>query len=412
MRDLTGFRKGAVRIRVQGEQTERFLNLCKAREIKISKLIRTGEQSLEGNMLIADFFRLSPIRRKTGVKIHILEKHGLPFFFYRSKKRKAFFIGIFACALLLAVLSGRVWEIDVSGNVRNSTQEILDFLKEEGIVHGMQRSKISCSAIAAAIRENYNDITWVSARIEGTRLVLTVKEGIFTEAVKTDEKNPCNLTADQNGVIVRMITRAGYPKLHVGEECHIGDVLVSGCLELKNDSQEVVRYEGVHADADIYIKRKKAYYREIPLEYQAEEYDGKERKNYFFKTGNIYLELGGSAENNWQNTMEEEILRLTDSFRLPFTVGKITRKHYETVSREYTEKEVRALAWSTLQLYEDKLIEKGVQISANNVKIEVDHKTCISKGFLEIIEKIGRETPVEIPEQPAERTTEDGEQHY
>ena len=67
---------------------------------------------------------------------------------------------------------------------------------------------------------------------------------------------------------------------------------------------------------------------------------------------------------------------------------------------------------STLQLYEEKLIEKGVQISANNVKIEVDHKTCISKGFLEIIEKIGRETPVEIPEQPAERTTEDGEQHY
>ena len=135
-------------------------------------------------------------------------------------------------------------------------QEILDFLKEEGIVHGIQRSKISCSAIATTIRENYNDITWVSARIEGTCLVITVKEGIFTDAVEKEENTPCNLTADQNGVIVRMITRAGYPKMHVGEECHIGDVLVSGCLELKNDSQEVVRYEGVHADADIYIKRK------------------------------------------------------------------------------------------------------------------------------------------------------------
>ena len=42
MRDLTGFRKGAVRIRVQGEQTERFLNLCKAREIKISRLDSNG----------------------------------------------------------------------------------------------------------------------------------------------------------------------------------------------------------------------------------------------------------------------------------------------------------------------------------------------------------------------------------
>ena len=38
-----------------------------------------------------------------------------------------------------------------------------------------------------------------------------------------------------------------------------------GVLELKNDSQEVVKYEAVHADADIYIKRQKAYYHEIPL---------------------------------------------------------------------------------------------------------------------------------------------------
>ncbi len=71
MRDLTGFRKGIVRIRVQGEQTERFLNLCKARKIKISSLDRTGEQSLEGDFGIQDFLRLSPIRRKTGVKIQI-----------------------------------------------------------------------------------------------------------------------------------------------------------------------------------------------------------------------------------------------------------------------------------------------------------------------------------------------------
>ena len=62
MRDLTGFRKGIVRIRVQGEQTERFLNLCKARKIKISSLDRTGEQSLEGDFGIQDFLRLSPIR--------------------------------------------------------------------------------------------------------------------------------------------------------------------------------------------------------------------------------------------------------------------------------------------------------------------------------------------------------------
>lgn len=181
MKKYAGFRNGYVRVRIYGEQTERFLNLCRAREIRISDLRRESELSLTGCLQIRDFFRLAPIHRKTKVKIHILEKHGLPFFFYRSKKRKAFFIGIFVCALLLLGLSGRIWEIDVSGNAWNSTQEILDFLKEEGIVHGMQRSKISCNAIAATIRENYNDITWVSVRIEGTRLVLTVKEGVFLQ---------------------------------------------------------------------------------------------------------------------------------------------------------------------------------------------------------------------------------------
>ena len=89
-------------------------------------------------------------------------------------------------------------------------------------------------------------------------------------------------------------------------------------------------------------------------------------------------------------------------------MGKITRKYYETVTREYTEKEVRALAWRTLQLYEEKLIEKGVQISENNVKIEIKHQDCVSRGSLTVIEKTGKEGPTERKTQPKERTPEDG----
>ena len=99
---------------------------------------------------------------------------------------------------------------------------------------------------------------------------------------------------------------------------------------------------------------------------------------------------------------------MTESIFLPVSYGKIIRKDYKKTARKYTEQEAKLLSWEILQENEKKLMEKGVQISANNVKIEIDHKTCVSKGFLEIIEKIGEETPVEIPEQPAERTTDDG----
>lgn len=124
------------------------------------------------------------------------------------------------------------------------------------------------------------------------------------------------------------------------------------------------------------------------------------------------MEIADRTKNGWYQIAEEQKMYLTKSFQLPCSIGYITQNQYRKIKKEYTREEVKKLAWHTLQRYEEKLMQKGVQISANNVKIEVDHKTCISKGFLEIIEKIGRETPVEIPEQPAERTTEDGEQHY
>ncbi|MBU5481525.1 sporulation protein YqfD [Blautia sp. MSJ-19] len=403
-----GFREGQVCLQIRGAQTERFLNLCRARGIRISRLVREQDESLTCEFSVKDFFRLAPVRRKTKVKIHILEKHGLPFFFYRSKKRKAFFLGIILCAVLLMFLSGRLWNIEITGNVKNSTPEILHFLEEQGIVHGMACRRIHCSAIAAAVREKYQNITWVSAELEGTKLLLTVKEGIFVQEKENEERAPCNITADVEGEIVKIITREGVPQKKPGETCGRGEILVSGLLELKNDSQEIVRYEAVHADADIYIKRKKAYYREIPLQYETEIPTGEEKKGVYIRVGTLYLGFGDQKQKHWQNVVEEHPLFLTESFRLPVSVGKISKKQYQSVKKEYTEKEVRARAWGILQIYEEKLIQKGVQISANNVKIEVDHKTCISKGFLEIIEKIGEETPVEISEQPAERTTEDG----
>ena len=406
MKERTGFRKGYVRVRIQGEQTERFLNLCRARRIKIYDLTRDADQCLNGCFQLQDFFRLLPVRRKTKVKIHILEKHGLPFFFYRSKKRKAFFLGILLCIGLLIFLSGHIWNIRIEGNRQCSTGEILEFLADQGITHGISRKKINCSEIAAAVREKYPEITWVSAKLEGTRLTLEVQEGIFTGDDMSKEQTASSLAAEKDGTIVKMVTRAGVPLLHPGDTCKKGDILVSGVLELKNDSQEVFQYQYVKADADVYIQYKLAYYHEVPMEYQEEVFAGTEKKGGCVRLGNWIFTFGGKKENGWEQSVEYHPWQVTENFFLPVSYGKIVRKEYRKTAKKRTEKEAKIVSWEILQAYEKKLMEKGLQISANNVKIEVDHKTCISKGSLEIIEKTGREVPVEIQEQPEERTTE------
>ena len=407
MERLLRFLSGYVKIRIQGEKGERFLNLCRSRGITMRGLVRGYDGSLVCFLSVSHFFLLSSIHKKTKVHIHILVTDGLPFFFVRSKKRKAFFLGILLCLLLLFICSGRIWNIHVEGNVQNSTPEILEFLGQQGISHGIRKSRINCGEIAASVRQNYPEITWVSARIEGTRLILTVEEGIFVQEKEEEQPEPCSIVADEGGTIIKMVTRAGIPQMKPGDVCKEGDILVLGRLDLRNDSQEIVRYEYVHADADVYIKRNLSYYAELPMEYETEVPLGKENKGGYLKAGDWYFQWGGQGGDGQHRIVEEYPLRITENFVLPVSMGKISVKAYEKQKKTYTEKEAKAEAFRELQEYEEKLMEKGLQISANNVKIEVDHKTCVSSGTLEIIEKIGRDTPVEVLEQPAERTTED-----
>ena len=70
---------GYVIILVRGENLERFLNLCKSRKVYMEKIRYREDGQLMAQMQAADFFRLRPLRNKTGVHIQIIKKG----FFYR-----------------------------------------------------------------------------------------------------------------------------------------------------------------------------------------------------------------------------------------------------------------------------------------------------------------------------------------
>ena len=77
-----------------------------------------------------------------------------------------------------------------------------------------------------------------------------------------------------------MIVRRGIPVKKPGDSCKKGELLVSGELHIMNDSQEVLRKEYVHADADIFISRQISYYQEFPLKYRTEIPASKRKRMY------------------------------------------------------------------------------------------------------------------------------------
>ena len=78
MEKILCFLNGYVEVLICGGQTERFFNLCMARGIVVRNLRQNKDKSFTCIFSVNHFFLLGPIRRKTKVRIHILEKQGLP----------------------------------------------------------------------------------------------------------------------------------------------------------------------------------------------------------------------------------------------------------------------------------------------------------------------------------------------
>ena len=157
--------KGYIKVKITGHSLERFLNLCSFHRIVIWELTAV-EDGCELCLYAADFKRMKPLLKKTETRIKILQKRGVPFFLFRNRKRKGFFVGGGVCVFLVWLYSCFIWDIRFQGNCFQTDEVLTRFLKEQGIEPGMKKSGLKCEEIVKEIRKEFDDIVWVSAYIE------------------------------------------------------------------------------------------------------------------------------------------------------------------------------------------------------------------------------------------------------
>lgn len=400
---------GYVKIRLESPMPERFLSLCVHNQIPVWNLKNSGLY-YEMELSVGDFFRLNTFRRKTQSRIILLEKHGLPFFFQRNQKRKAFFLGFLLCVSLLYICSMFIWDIRIEGNHYNSDETIWETLRSMDVTDGMRKKDLDCQQIAAGIRECFPNVVWVSAKIEGTCLVLEMKENEDSYVEKEQEETALDswdLTAKKDGRIVEMITRQGMPLVQKGQECHKGDVLVTGRIEILNNDAQVQRYDYVGADADIFIETEYAYYHEFPLQHTVKEYTGQTKEypvvSFLGNEFSFFRNLPDDAEIYRQ----EHTVYLTKSFSLPISYGKITVVPFAKTTRVYSEKEAMSISQEKIKVFMENLAAEGVKILGKNITVTLDGQKCTAKGTIQVVESCVTKTPVEKTEVPALPETKD-----
>ena len=408
------YRRGYLKVSMTGCAPERFFNICQGREIEVWEVCcKSG--CYEFYMTVKGFKQAKTLARKAGVRLKILKKLGLPFFLYRNRKRKLSLAGFLLFFIFLYSMSLFLWDIEFEGNRRYTRDTLMDFLNSLDISYGMMTRNISCEDLEESIRMEFPEITWVSAQVSGTRLLVKIKENEVLSEIPQKDDSPCDIVAEKPGVITGMIVRSGTPAVQIGDQVEAGQVLVSGVLTITDDSETAVAYHYVHADAKITGMSFASLETSFPACRRIEAYTGKKKTGIvvraFDHSFTIMLpffhipEPGDGKEEEplpWKFVLEEKQARIFEDFYLPFYWGIAAGKEYQTYERPYEEEEKEELKGIVNAHFMENLEEKGVQIIRNDVRIQEGNG-----GFTVICQAQTEESlGVERPLQPAVRQEE------
>lgn len=412
--DKLKYLQGYVKIKLYGYAPERFLNLCSNHNILIWNLEYEDENYIFC-ISVKGLKSLKPILKKTRTMFEILERHGMPFYMHRYRKRKLFAVGLFLCCMLLYSMSLFVWKIQVDGNLHRTDEGIIKFLEENDVYHGIPKSKIDCEEIEELLRTGFDDIIWASVKIEGTMMVIDIQENLATNQ-QAEEKSikaeaPVDIVADKDAVIYSILTRQGVPQVEKGVEVHAGDVLVDGKIPVVNDDGETVSYQYCVSQADILGTTDYPYEDIFPLDYEDKEFTGKEGTSYEIRLWREQISLPNFSEqfSKYDTITDEYDLKMGDCFYLPAALNRKTYKEYKIVKKRYTKEEAKKEAEDKLEQFCEKLTQKGVQIIENNVMIVIDGKNCKASGSIKVIEKIGTAKASVISEETQEGQTDESD---
>jgi similar to stage IV sporulation protein len=406
--------KGYVTIKVWGYSAERLLNLCGNHDILVWNIKDHGDYHTM-NISVQGFFALKPLLKKTGTRAAVLQRYGLPFFVSKMCKRKIFVIGLIGCMLFWILTSGYIWNIKIDGNFALTEDVLLDYLEEQGVHTAMKKSRLKIEDLERSLREDYDLITWTSVQVEGTTLLIHIKENEmpkYDQSSQLQTKEGMDLVATRAGTVSYIITRSGVPQVSTGDTVEQGAVLVSGAVPVYNEDTTVRKYQFVQADADIILRYGEDISVEQSVSYEEKRYTGEEKKVYVLGAGDREwsLRLRKIPYQAYDSSVEKKQVKLLEHLYLPFSYGHKTIREYEITQQKHSEEEMKTLMQEEWDKIISTLEEKGVQIAEKNVTIKKNDKKWVLTAHMQLEESAVKLVPTSIEpvvqETPEEETTE------
>lgn len=340
---------------------------------------------------IKDFKRLKEVSKKTGCRIKLNSRKGIPFFLDRYKKRKIFFILLFLIGALIYVESQFVWNIEVEGTENIEKTEILAELKNFGLDIGAKKKDIKVQEIINQIRLKRDDIAWMRIDLRGTNIIVKIAEKTMKPDIIPKEEY-CNIVAKKTGQITKITAKAGTAVANVGdivEERKYFNTVDTWRESLQE--QDMFIGEGEVIAKVWYSKKEKMNLKQVSV-----NQNGNTQKKYCIKLNNFQINLGKSLPKfqKYDTIVEDKKLKLFSDFYLPITLGISTYYELEEKEEVYTKDAAKEKLKEKLknELAEEIENKEGI----TNIQVnENEDKTFIEVEVIyEVLESIGTEEKI------------------
>lgn len=383
---LWNYLRGYVIIRVEGLTLEKFINLAIAKNIYLWDIIRVDYTTLEAKISINGFKALKPVVRRVGCRVNIISKNGYPFFINKFKYRKMLAFGFVIALIIVFFLTSLIWSIDIKGNERISSDEVLGYLEDMGVELGTPKRKIDVTEIKKQLLTSVESLSFVRAEIKGTKLIIEIKESDL-KPNEVDRKYNCHIVASKKAVIEKITAKNGKSIVEKGDIVKEGQILISGIINEENLENPYL----VHSEGEVFGK---TWYNKVlkePIVKEIKEETGETFTTKEVKLGNkgIHLINGEIPFSNYIEEVQSKKLFSWKEFSLPFEIieHKYKEVKIQKVTRNIDSLKKISSYEGVKQLMEE--LPEGAQVISKDVSYTIDGNNLITTVTVEVIEEIG-----------------------
>lgn len=380
--------KGFVEFSAKGGFPERFINLCSINNIEI-KNVRVYKETISAVCSIKSYRKIRHTAKKSGMKVRLLKKHGLPFLLYKKRKRIGVIPGLAFFIAMTYFLSGYVWTIKVNGNKDIPAEDIIRLFESVGVKAGMKKEEINTKDISRKALTESDKLMWSSVNVDSSKITIEVKERVVNETAEED-KIPSNIIAAESGQIILIENFLGTPIAEVGSAVEKGDIIVSGAVINKDESVNLY-----NAQANVFARTRKIHKTFIPAICRMRVYE-KLRKKYFISFFGVTFCISPPVRKNGEYTFSrgEDFLK-SGKDKLP--AGIITERYaFYEVKNVKPDESCAKLLCAEKYLREIDEITDGIKIEKTTTKTLKDKTGYTVESVFECVENIGESRKMDI----------------